>query len=69
MLDLVGVKSMVRNLTIRNVLPRWPARRCQNRGWPRVVIVSTISTVSITGDRTRIKTSDPKTSNNRLATW
>ena len=41
---------MVRNLAIRKVLPRWPARRCQNSGLPRVVMVSTASTASSSGD-------------------
>ena len=45
------------NLTIMNVLPRWPARRCQKSSLPRVVIDSTISSASSTGERTRIKAS------------
>ena len=68
-LDLVGIQRMVRNLTIMKVLPRWPARRCQNNGLPRVVIASTMSNVNNSGDRTKIKTAAPKMSSNRLATW
>ena len=60
---------MVRNLAIRKVLPRWPARRCQNNGLPRVVIESTTSSVSSSGRRTRIGPRDPTMSSNRLATW
>ena len=54
---------------MRNVFPTWPARRCQNNGLPRVVIESTPKTVSSTGDKTRIKASDPTMSSSRLTAW